>query len=537
MRRREFLQTTGVAMLAAPALTPLGCATDGGAGRTEVRSSELDELTLGDLRAGQESGRFTALSLTRTYLERIAAIDQNGPKVNAVIELNPDAGAIANERDRERKEGRVRGPLHGIPILLKDNLDTADRMQTTAGSLALEGHHAQRDSFVAVKLRAAGAVILGKTNLSEWANFRSGRSTSGWSSRGGQTRNPYVLNRNPGGSSSGSAAAVAANLCSVAIGTETDGSIMVPCSYCGIVGLKPTVGLVSRTGIIPIAHSMDTAGPMARTVADAAIVLNAITGYDARDSATLAAGQRTPLDYTASLNQRGLRDARIGVARILYQHCGDLRDLMAPVLEALVAAGAKLVLVDEPLCEEDFTRVQFDVMLYEFRDGLNRYLGGLAPDQAVHSLAELIDYNEQHQERTMPFFKQDLLQLAEARSAVSYEDYLKSVETLHALTREQGIDRCLTKHGVEAFVAPVKGAAHLTDHVHGDNWGCGWRPPAAAAGYPSITVPAGFVDGLPVGISFFGRAWSEPTLIRLAYAFEQATKHRRPPKFLPTLEV
>lgn len=535
MHRREFLQTTGLTALALPTLANLGCSTESSSSSRALEPFELDELTLADLRAGQESGRFTALSLTRKYLERIEAIDRNGPKLNAVIELNPDAEAIARELDRERQSGGVRGPLHGIPVLIKDNLDTADRMQTTAGSLALEAHHAKRDSFVAQKLREAGAVILGKTNLSEWANFRSSRSTSGWSSRGGQTKNPFALDRNPSGSSAGSGAAVSANLCAVAIGTETDGSIVSPATACGIVGLKPTLGLISRSGIIPIAHSQDTAGPMARTVADATALLGVLAGVDERDEVTRASAGKVPADYLAFLDPRGLQGARIGVARKFLGFHPAVDQLMEAAFEALESEGATLIDPADLPTHGRFGGAEYEVLLYEFKHALNLYLRALGPEARVHSLADVIAFNETNRERVMPFFGQETLIRAQTKGPLTEPAYLDALATCRRLTRAEGIDAVMNEHKLDALIAPTAGPAHLTDHVNGDRGLGGSSSPAAVAGYPSITVPAGFVNGLPVGISFFGRAWSEPTLIKFAYAFEQAKKHRRTPKFLPSV--
>ena len=536
MHRRDFLQTTGLTALALPALANLGCSTDADTRTRAVRPFELDELTLADLRAGQESGRFTAFSLTHKYLGRIDAIDRSGPTLNAIIELNPDAEAIARDLDRERKTGRVRGPLHGIPVFIKDNLGTADRMMTTAGSLALEGHIAQRDSFVAQKLRAAGAVILGKTNLSEWANFRSGRSTSGWSGRGGQTKNPFALDRNPSGSSAGSGAAVSANLCAVAIGTETDGSIVSPANACGIVGIKPTLGLISRSGIIPIAHSQDTAGPMARTVADAATLLGVLTGVDESDAVTRASAGQSQNDYTAFLDPRGLRGARIGIARRFFGFHPEVEKLMAIALDVLRSEGAILVDPANLPSHGKFGEAEFEVLLYEFKHGLNRYLQQVAPSLPVHSLVELIEFNERNRERELPFFGQETLIRAQSKGPLTDQAYLDALRDCRRLARDEGIDAVLNEHQLDALVAPTGGPAHLTDHVNGDRHLGGSSSPAAVAGYPNITVPAGFVMGLPVGLSFFGRAWSEATLIKLAYAFEQATKHRRAPRFLATVE-
>lgn len=508
------------------------------------------------------AGELTAHSLAELYLSRIAELDQDGPMLNAVIEVNPDALAIADALDAERRARGPRGPLHGIPVLIKDNIDTADRMMTTAGSLALAGNYAAQDSTVARKLREAGAVILGKTNLSEWANFRSTHSVSGWSSRGGQTRNPYALDRNPCGSSSGSGAAVAANLCAAAVGTETDGSIICPSQTCGIVGIKPTLGLVSRAGIIPIAHSQDTAGPMARTVADAAILLAALAGPDPRDTATLDNGtqmnadsaetrdssassalvrvrlpsasqnpSQSPFDYAGSLDRDGLRGARIGVARSFCGFNPRVDAVFETSLAALRDAGA--ILVDPAAIEtaKQIDEPEFEVLLYEFRADLDAYLAGLGPNVAVHSLADVVAFNEANRDAVMPHFGQEIMLLARERGPLTDEKYLRALAECRRLARDEGIDATLAKHGLDAIVAPSGGPAWLTDPVNGDHYGGGSSTPAAVAGYPSITVPMGYVWGLPVGISFVGPAWSEPALIKYAYAFEQATQVRRRPEF------
>lgn len=508
------------------------------------------------------AGELTAHSLAELYLSRIAELDQDGPMLNAVIEVNPDALAIADALDAERRARGPRGPLHGIPVLIKDNIDTADRMMTTAGSLALAGNYAAQDSTVARKLREAGAVILGKTNLSEWANFRSTHSVSGWSSRGGQTRNPYALDRNPCGSSSGSGAAVAANLCAAAVGTETDGSIICPSQTCGIVGIKPTLGLVSRAGIIPIAHSQDTAGPMARTVADAAILLAALAGPDPRDTATLDNGtqmnadsaetrdssassalvrvrlpsasqnpSQSPFDYAGSLDRDGLRCARIGVARSFCGFNPRVDAVFETSLAALRDAGA--ILVDPAAIEtaKQIDEPEFEVLLYEFRADLDAYLAGLGPNVAVHSLADVVAFNEANRDAVMPHFGQEIMLLARERGPLTDEKYLRALAECRRLARDEGIDATLAKHGLDAIVAPSGGPAWLTDPVNGDHYGGGSSTPAAVAGYPSITVPMGYVWGLPVGISFVGPAWSEPALIKYAYAFEQATQVRRRPEF------
>ena len=488
----------------------------------------LEEATVAELQAGLGAGRWTAVDLVRRCQARIRALDQAGPKLNAVIELNPEALVLAKALDAERKAGKVRGPLHGIPVLLKDNLDTADRMKTTAGSLALADAPAPKeDAFVVRRLREAGAVLLGKTNLSEWANFRSSRSTSGWSGRGGQTRNPYALDRNPSGSSSGSAAAVSASLCAVAVGTETDGSIVSPAAACGVVGLKPTVGLVGRSGIIPIAHSQDTAGPMARTVRDAALLLSAMAGEDPRDEATR--GVRVEADYTRFLAPDGLRGARIGVARAFFGRHPGVDRVMVRAMETLKGAGAVLVdPVDLPTAAA-YRDAEFEVLLFEFKADLNAYLAARGGE--VKDLAGLIAWNEAHADREMPHFGQELLVQAQAKGPLTEEAYLKALERGRRLSRE-GLDRVLDAHRLDAIVAPTRGPAGLTDWIHGGDPGsAGCSAPPAVSGYPHLTVPAGFVSGLPVGLSFLGRPWSEGTLLRCGHAFEEAARARRAPRF------
>ncbi len=499
----------------------------------------LEEWSIAELQSKMAAGELTARRLVELYLERIAAIDQSGPRLNSVIELNPDALEIADQLDAERKAGRVRGALHGIPILLKDNIDTHDRLQTTAGSLALQGHFAARDAFLVERLRQAGALILGKANLSEWANFRARHSTSGWSSRGGLTRNPYALDRTACGSSSGSAVAVAANLCAAAVGTETDGSIICPAQTNGIVGLKPTLGLISRSGIIPIAHSQDTAGPMGRTVADVAILLGAMTGFDERDPATRSAKKRALSDSTGFLDARGLEGARLGVARNLFGSDLRIAKIMEGALDVMRQAGAVLIdPVDLPTSGK-FSHSELEVLLYEFKADLNAYLAGVGAEVPVHSLADVIRFNEENKERVMPYFGQDRMLDAQKKGPLTSKRYLAALAKNHRLTRDEGIDSVMKKHRLDALVCPSGGPAWLIDLVNGDGptWDMESTSFPAVAGYPHITVPAGYIFGLPVGISFFGRAWQEPTLIKLAYAFEQATRVRRPPQFLPTADL
>jgi amidase len=492
------------------------------------------EAGVPQLQAAMQSGATTSAALVRLYLERIEAFDRAGPRINSVIELNPDAEAIAQERDRERQAGRLRGPLHGIPVLLKDNIATADRMQTTAGSIALLDAKAPRDAFIVARLREAGAVLLGKTNLSEWANFRSTRSTSGWSSRGGLTRNPYALDRNTSGSSSGSAAAIAASFAAVAVGTETDGSIISPSSVNGLVGVKPTLGLVSRDGIVPIAHSQDTAGPMARTVTDAALLLSALAASDARDAVTAPAAAQAR-DYTRFLQADGLRGKRLGVVR---SHFGGRNDLVSAVIErsldVLRAQGATLVEVAELPNESKYDDSELTVLLYEFKADMASYLAEFAPGSPLKSLADIVAFNERNRERVMPHFAQEHMLKAAAKGDLRTQEYLDALANNHRYARAEGIDQALQEHKLDALVAPSGSPAWLTDFVRGDFSGDSFTSPAAVAGYPHITVPAGFVHGLPCGISFVGTAWSEPQLFAMAYAFEQASRARRAPTFAPS---
>jgi amidase len=493
---------------------------------------DLDEVTIAGLQQRMESGRETARSIAEKYLKRIEEIDRTGPQLHSVIEVNPDALTIADALDAERKAKGPRGPLHGIPVLIKDNIATADRMMTTAGSLALEGVTPPADAFLVTRLREAGAVILGKTNLSEWANFRSTHSTSGWSGRGGQTKNPYVLDRNPSGSSSGSAAATSANLCAVAVGTETDGSIVSPANNMSLVGIKPTLGLVSRMGIVPIAHSQDTAGPMARTVTDAAILLGVLAGSDPADPMTADATAKGRRDYRTSLDATGLHGARIGVVRKKLMGYSPAADaVMEAAIADMTAQGAVIVdPADIPTLGE-FDDSELEVLLYEFKADLNKYLTWLGPKSPVHSLAEIIAFNEQMKVREMPYFAQELMRQAQQRGPLTDKRYLDALAKNHDLARAKGIDAVMDEHKLDALIAPTGGPAWLTDLVNGDYATNGSSSAPAVAGYPHITVPAGYFSGLPIGVSFMGRAWSEPTLIRIAFAFEQATKRRHPPTF------
>lgn len=508
-----------------------------GAAPTEVGSFELEEVTIAELGRRMAEGERTSREITGLYLDRIEALDDQGPRLRSVIETNPDALEIAEELDRERAAGTVRGPLHGVPILLKDNIATADRTTTTAGSLALEGSIPPRDAFVTARLRQAGAVLLGKANLSEWANFRSQRSSSGWSARGGQCRNPYVLSRNPCGSSSGSGAATSANLCAAAVGTETDGSIICPSSANGLVGIKPTVGLVSRSGIVPISAVQDTAGPMARTVADAAALLSGMTGRDPLDEAT--AGSPVPTDLGRHLEEAGAADlsgVRIGVGRQFFDRDSRVDAVMVEAIEALRSLGAEIVDPVEIAHRREVGRHEYEAMLYEFKAGLNQYLAGLGDDAPARTLADVIAFNEAHAAEEMPYFGQEILIEAEAKGPLTEAAYLTARGEASRLSREEGLDAVLSELRLDAILGPSGGPAWVTDLVHGDTFSVGSSGAAAVAGYPNVTAPAGYVHGLPVGVSFFGHAWSEPTLIRIAWAFEQAAPHRRPPRFRATVD-
>jgi amidase len=537
MKRREFLRDSALAGAAVAAARGVPTAASAPpAVRRDVPPSPLDEATVAQLQGRFASGEASARSITQAYLDRIAAVDRGGPAVNSVIEVNPDALAIADSLDAERKTGRVRGPLHGIPVLIKDNIDTADRMMTTAGSLALEGPPAAREASIVGRLREAGAVVLGKANLSEWANFRSTRSSSGWSARGGQTKNPYVLDRNPCGSSSGSGAAVAANLCVVAVGTETDGSIVCPAHNNGLVGIKPTIGLVSRTGIVPIAESQDTAGPMARTVADAVHLLDALVGVDPRDAATARSVGKAASGYAKFLDANGLKGARLGVARKMAGFNEHVDKVFDAAIDDLRRLGAIVVDVDFPTLK-DVGAPEFELLLYEFKAGLTAYLATRGDSVQVRNLKDLIEFNETHRERELRYFGQEIVVQAENKGPLTTPAYRAARRQCARLSRTLGIDAVMTKHTLDVVVAPTGGPAWPTDLINGDHFAGGSASTLpAVAGYPHLTVPMGQVFGLPVGLSFFGRAWSEPTLIRCAFAYEQATGQRKAPRFLPTLE-
>jgi amidase len=546
MQRRDFLKT-GLAAGGASLVTGCGGTSDEKAppaaveadaapsDRWSVPAFEHDEATVAQLQQAQSEGRLSARALAESYLARMDAVDAAGPRLNSVIERNPDALAIADELDRERKERGARGPLHGIPVLIKDNIDTADRMRTSAGSLALASSIAPRDAAIVERLRAAGAVILGKTNLSEWANFRSTRSTSGWSGRGGLTRNPYALDRSACGSSSGSGAATAANLCAIAVGTETDGSIVCPSKANGLVGIKPTVGLVSRAGIIPISASQDTAGPMARTVADAAALLSALAGVDTRDPATQKAAGPLQADYTTFLDANALQGARLGVARGMFGNNGLVAGVIEQALADLSRLGAAIVELPDFKASSEVDDAEWLVLQYEFKDGLNAYLAALGPDAPYKTLEELIAFNEANRDRSMPWFGQEIFTMCQEKGPLTSKEYLDASATARRLSTVEGIDKVMDANRLDAIVAPTGDPAFTIDLVNGDHYtGGGTSTLPAVSGYPHITVPAGQVSGLPVGLSFFGRAFSEPRLIALAYAYEQATRHRQAPGFLRT---
>lgn len=489
----------------------------------------VEEKSITQLQEAMRTGVMTSRAITEAYRARIAEMDKD---LRSVIELNPDALAVADAMDAERKSGKVRGPLHGIPILIKDNVGTADKMETTAGSLALVGARPPRDAFLVERLRAAGAVILGKTNLSEWANFRSTHSSSGWSGRGGQCRNPYALDRTPSGSSSGSAAAVASSFCAAAIGSETNGSIVSPSATCSLVGIKPTVGLVSRSVIIPISHTQDTAGPIARTVTDAAILLGAVAGADPKDKATLAAGARREENYAAGLDANALKGMRIGVPREQYFGYSTSADSVAQHAIDLMREKGAVIVDPVPIMKMgDVGEAELEVLLYEFKAGINDYLSALGPGSTMRTLSDLIAFNEANKSKEMPYFGQELFEQAQKRGSLADAKYTKALAKSRLNTRAKGIDAIMSAHKLDALIAPTNGPAWLIDLVNGDADSGGSSSPAAEAGYPAITVPAGYAFGLPVGVSFFGRAWSEAKLIRIAYAFEQASNARRAPGY------
>lgn len=534
--RRDFLKL-GVAA----ALPPLTASAQGarppapslapGGGRFQ-----FEEVTIADIGTRMSRGETNAVDLTRAYLDRIAAVDRGPDGLRSVIETNPDALRIASALDAERRAGRSLGPLHGIPVLVKDNIETADSMVTSAGSLALARHIAKTDAFVVERLRRAGAVILGKANLSEWANFRSTKSSSGWSGRGGQCRNPYALDRNPCGSSSGSGAAVSANLCAAAIGTETDGSIVCPSSGNGVVGIKPTLGLVSRSGIIPIAHSQDTAGPMTRTVADSAAILTALAGADPRDRVATLRSDRVGLDYTTFLDKGGLRGARIGIGRKFFGRDARVDRVMEDAIAAMKDAGASMIDGCELSPGEEYADSEFEVFLYEFKAGLNTFLATLDPGLGIRSLEDLIRFNEDNKATSMPYFGQEIFLQAQKKGGLDAREYRDALAKNLKASREEGIDKALARDRLDAILAPTGAPAWLTDLVNGDSFGgVSSSQPPAVAGYPAITVPAGFISGLPVGLTLMGPAWSEGSLIRYAYAFEQATKYRKSPALAPTV--
>ncbi|MDB5008387.1 MAG: amidase [Mucilaginibacter sp.] len=536
MHRRNFLKTGSLAGLTLSTLAVASCnlapadkKQEETAGNEKPDDFALNEVTIDTLQQKMQSKEYTSRSITEMYLKRINDIDKSGPKLNAVIELNKDALSIADAMDKERAAGKVRGPLHGIPMLIKDNISTGDTMHTTAGALAIADNIAKEDAFIIKKLRAAGAVLLGKTNLSEWANFRSTHSTSAWSSRGGQTRCPYILDRNPSGSSAGSGSAASANLCAIAIGTETDGSIVSPSSVNGLVGIKPTVGLWSRTGIIPISKTQDTAGPMGRTVRDAAILLSALAGEDSQDSCTTASKGKVEADYTKFLDANGLQGKRIGIEKSAMKLGPAMDGLFQQAIEILKSKGATIVEVELNKQLKPIGNAEFTVLLYEFKDGLNKYLG--AATSKVRSLADVIAFNKQNEAKAMPFFKQETLELAQKKGDLNQKEYLDALQKTTGITRK-AIDSILKDNNLDAIVAPTNGFAGCIDLVNGDyDNGFSFSGPAAMAGYPHITVPMGYAHGLPAGISFISSAYKEGDIIKLGYAYEQASKKRVKPAF------
>lgn len=497
----------------------------------------MKEYSISEIQKLMKEGKLTAKQLVKMYLDRINKIDKSGPTINSIIEVNPDAVKIAENLDQVRKEDNSLGPLHGIPIIVKDNILTADKMMSTAGSLALEGFRSTRDAFIVQKLRDAGAIILGKANLSEWANFRSSRSTSGWSSRGGQARNPYVLDRSPCGSSSGSASSVAANFCSASIGTETDGSVVCPAHVNSVVGIKPSIGLVSRTGIIPISHNQDTAGPMGRSVEDAAILLNAIVGVDKEDAQSITSEKDIPKDYTEFLDVNGLKDAKIGVARNFFGRNDLVTKVIDKAIEKMEKAGA--IIVDKLMLEsvKELREPEYEVLLYDFKNDLNEFLEKFVPEEFPQTMKEIIEFNEKNKEKVMPYFGQEHFLKAEERGPLTDDVYKEALEKCHKYSQEEGIDLAIKENDLDAIIAPTGGPAWPMDLVNGDHFSGGSSSLAAVAGYANITVPVGYVFGLPVGLSFFSGAFQEPTLLKITYAFEQLTKIRKPPSYLETLKI
>ncbi len=533
MKRRTFFKATAISSTAL-AISGVAACTEQKVKteKPDYSTFDLNEITISDLQKMMESGAISAVQICQKYLERINLVD---PLLKSVIEVNPEATEIARKLDEERKAGKVRGMLHGIPVLIKDNIDSFDKMQTTAGSLALEGNIANIDAFIVQKLRDAGAVLLGKTNLSEWANFRSTNSSSGWSGRGGQVRNPFCIDRSPCGSSSGTGAAVSANLCAIGIGTETNGSIVCPSGINGIVGIKPTLGLWSRRGIIPIAHSQDTAGPMTRTVKDAAILLGTLAAFDPTDAETHIEKGDFFNDYTQFLDENGLAGKRIGVVTELAGFNAKVDELFRKAVDTLKEKGAEIV---EDVKFENLRKaddLSYQVLVYEFKADLNKYLDE-HPGAPVKSMAEIIEFNKRNSDREMPWFGQEIFELAQSKGDLTTDEYLKALSDSKLFTGKEGIDLVMNKHKLDALIAPTNGPAWTIDWVNGDHFGGGSSSPAAISGYPNITVPMGYVHELPVGISFFGKAWSEPTLLKVAYAYEQAAKHRKAPGFLETLK-
>lgn len=494
----------------------------------------IEEMTIQQLQKGYAEKKFTVTEIVQTYINRINEIDRNGPALNSIIIVNPDALAIAEELDNELRQGKPRGPMHGVPVILKDNIDTHDKMPNTAGATVLRNSYPDKDSFIAIKLREAGAVILGKANLSEWANFRADVSSSGWSGVGGQTKNPYILDRNPCGSSAGSGVAVSANLCMIAIGTETNGSIVCPSNNNGIVGIKPTVGLLSRSGIIPISFTQDTPGPMGRTVEDVAVALGVMTGIDSSDIKTLASAGKflSGNGYNQYLKTDGVKGKRIGLLKKTMGYSDRVDTLVNETVRWLRANGAEVIDIEMPE-ESKYGNASFEVMLYEFKNGLNSYFSSLGDDAPIKDVTSLIEFNKKDSVE-LRYFDQDLLELADKKGDLNSPEYKKALEKMLKATRENGIDKVMNENKLDAIMAPTGSPAWKTDLVLGDHFVGGSSSPAAVAGYPAITVPMGFIENLPTGITFFGKAWSEPVLIEIAYSYEQGTRHRKAPDYLIT---